>query len=148
MVRDRYSSVKRGLTDGSHSPNKMRNVGLPAVVGTRTQEKIREIKSPPADLFLSGINKGITKHDINDDLDKADIKITADDLVLMSIPRKTSNIVSYRVSEAAEDLQKSLFLAVWPLRVRDREFIHYQGRYSAAARGEKMIAFGSSTAIG
>ena len=46
MVRDRYSSVKRGLTDGNHSPNKMRNVGLPAVVGTRTQEKIREIKSP------------------------------------------------------------------------------------------------------
>ena len=35
--------------------------------GARTQEKIRKIKSPPADIFCLGIPKGTTKEDIVDD---------------------------------------------------------------------------------
>ena len=69
----------------------------------------------------------------------------------MSRPSETSNIVSYRVSVATEYLQKPLLPTVWPLRVCVQEFIHYRKGYSdwnAAARGEKINAFGGSTAIG
>ena len=43
MVRDRSPSVKRGLKEGINSQNRRRNVGKPAVSGTKTQEKIRKI---------------------------------------------------------------------------------------------------------
>ena len=52
---------------GINSQNKRRNVGKPVVSGTRTQEKIRIIKSPPADIFCYGIPKDTTKQDIVDD---------------------------------------------------------------------------------
>ena len=92
MIRDRSSGVKRGLTDGSHSLNKRRNIGLSAVVGSRTQKKIRKIKSPPADIyyFLEFLRERL--NNIIDDLNEADINITADDVVsiLMSRPSETS----------------------------------------------------------
>ena len=90
-----------------------------------TQEKIRKIVSPPTDIFLSGIPNWITKQYIVDDLNETNIKITADDVVLMSRPSETFNIVSYRVRVAAADLQKSLSPAGWPLRVHVWEFNHY-----------------------
>ena len=77
--------------------------------------------------------------------------MTADDVVLLSRPSETFNIVSYRVRVATADIQKSLSPAVWPLRVHVREFIHYRKQYSdrnAAERGEKMNVFDGSTAIG
>jgi len=124
--RERSPSVKRGLNDGINSQNKRRNVGKPVVSGTRTQEKIRKIKSPPADIFCYGIPKGTTKQDIVDDLEEADIKITVGDIVQMSKPNETSNVISFKISVPAEDLEKALDPTVWPLRVRVREFIHYR----------------------
>ena len=41
--------------------------GKPVFSGTRTQEKVKTIKSPPADIFCYGISKGTTKQDIVDD---------------------------------------------------------------------------------
>ena len=52
-----------------NSQDKRRNEGKPVVSGTRTQEKIRIIESPPADIFCYGIPKGTTRQDIVDDLD-------------------------------------------------------------------------------
>jgi len=60
--------------------------GKPVFSGTRTQEKVKKIKSPPADIFCYGISKGTTKKDIVDDLDEADFKITVDDIVQMYKP--------------------------------------------------------------
>ena len=41
--------------------------GKPVFSGTRTQEKVKTIKSPPADIFSYGISEGTTKQDIVDD---------------------------------------------------------------------------------
>jgi hypothetical protein len=71
-----------------------------------------------------------TKQDIVDDLEEADIKITVGDIVQMSKPNETSNVISFKISVPAEDLEKALDPTVWPLRVRVREFIHYRKRYS------------------
>ena len=46
----------------------------------------------------------------------------------MSKPNETSNVISFKISVPAEDLEKALDPTVWPLRVR--EFIHYRKRYS------------------
>ena len=45
--------------------------GKPVFSGTRTQEKVKTIKSPPADIFCYGISEGTTKQDIVDDLDSS-----------------------------------------------------------------------------
>lgn len=121
IFRDRSSNLTFGLTDGSHSLKQKKECWIAS--SCRRQ-------SPPAYIFLSGIPNGTTKEYIVDDLDEADIKITANDKNLMSRPRETLNTVSYRVSVAAEDLQKSLLQAVWPLRVHVREFILYRKGYS------------------
>ena len=65
-----------------------------------------------------------------DDLEEADIKITVGDIVQMSKPNETSNVISFKISVPAEDLEKALDLTVWPLQVSVREFIHYRKRYS------------------
>ena len=48
------------------------------------------------------------------------------DIKKMSKPE--ANLVSYKISVKAEDLQKALDPSVWPLRVKVREFIHYARR--------------------
>ena len=108
IIRERSPSVKRGLNDGINSQNKRRNVGKTVVSGTRTQEKIRKIKSPLADIFCYDIPKDTTKQDIVDDLEEADIKITVGDIVQMSKPNETSNVISFKISVPAEDLEKAL----------------------------------------
>ena len=56
--------------------------------------------------------------------------ITIVDIVQMSKPNETTNVISFKISVPAEDLEKALDPTVWPLRVRVREFIHYRKRYS------------------
>ena len=150
MIGERSPSVKRGLNDGINSQNKRRNVGKPVVSGTRTQEKIRKIESLPAKIFCYGIPKGTTKKDIVYDINEADIKITFDDIVQMCKPNETSNVVSFKILVPAEDLEKALDPTVWPLRVRVREFIHYQKRYfdrNGTTSVEKNSATGGATAV-
>ncbi len=43
--------------------------------------------------------------------------------MLMSKPHETSNLISFKISVPAEDLEKALDLTVWPLQVSVREFI-------------------------
>ena len=85
-----------------------------------------------------------------DDLEEADIKITVGDIVQMSKPNETSNVISFKISVPAEDLEKALDPTVWPLRVRVREFIHYRKRYSdrnETKSVEKNSATGGATAV-
>ena len=48
----------------------------------------------------------------------------------MSKPNEASNVISFKISVPAEDLEKALDPTVWPLRICVREFIHYRKRYS------------------
>ena len=48
----------------------------------------------------------------------------------MSEPYKKSNVISFKISFPAENLEKALDPTVWPLRVRVHEFIHHRKRYS------------------
>ena len=75
MVRDRSSNLTFGLTDGSHSFKQKKECCIASSCWRQ---------SLPAYIFLSGITNGTTKEYIVDDLDEADIKITANDKVLMS----------------------------------------------------------------
>ena len=83
-----------------------------------------------------------------DDLDEANIKITVDDIVQISKPNETSNVISFKISVPAEDLEKALDHTVWPLRVCVREFIHYRKLLSDrnGSKG-KNSATGGATAV-
>ena len=52
-----------------------------------------------------------------DDLDKADIRITIDDIVQMSKPNETTNVICFKISVPAEDLEKALDPTIWPLYI-------------------------------
>ena len=43
-----------------------------------------------------------------DDLEKADIKITVGNIVLIPKPNEASNVISFNISVPAEDLEKAL----------------------------------------
>ena len=123
--RDRSPSVKR-TRDEVNQPSKRRNTEKHIVTGTRTMDKIRKMKSPPADIFVYGVPRDTTKADIVDDLAESDIQISPDDIQLMS--KGNPAVVSYKISVKAQDLQKALDPTVWPLRVKVREFIYYKKR--------------------
>ena len=131
-ARDRSPSVKRMRGEQNHPSNKRRNTEKQIVTGTRTNDRIRKMKSPPVDIFVYGVPKDTMKADIVDDLAESDIQISIEDIVLMS--KGNPSVVSYKVSVKAEDLQKALDPAVWPLRVKVREFIHYRRRQPAAGQ--------------
>ena len=58
------------------------------------------------------------------------LMITIVDIVQMSKPNETTNVISFKISVPAEDLEKALDPTVWPLRVRVIVFIHYRKQYS------------------
>ena len=85
-----------------------------------------------------------------DDLEEADIKITVGDIVQMSKPNEASNVISFKISVPAEDLEKALDPTLWPLQVCVREFIHYRKQYSdrnETKSVEKNSATGGATAV-
>ena len=130
-ARDRSPSVKRGFTEvaaAASVDNKRRNVDK-TVTGTRSSDKSRKMKSPPADIFVYGVPRDTSKMDIMEDLAESDIHICVDDINLMS--KGNPPVVSYRISVKADDLTKALDPMVWPLRVKVREFIHYKKRPNA-----------------
>ena len=129
--RDRSPSVKRGISDvlqpNIANQSKRRIMSKNIVSGSRTLDKVRKMKSPPADIFVYGIYKDTTKSDIVEDLAECDIQIAEGDIQLMS--KGSPAVVSYKISVKAEDLVKVLDPTVWPLRVKVREFIHYKKRH-------------------
>ena len=124
--RERSPSVKRRSIEEIVQPNKKRNVGKQVVTGSRTCDKVRKMKSPPADIFVYGVPRDTNKEDIIEDLAESEIQINQEDIFLMS--KGNPSLVSYRISVKAEDLSKALDPGVWPLRVKVREFIHYKKR--------------------
>ena len=127
LFRERTASFKRPRPDNDVPiPSKRKNIEKKIVIGSRTQENSRKMKSPPVDIFVYGIPKDTIKEDIIADLADSDIQISESDIVLMS--KGTPVVVSYKISVKAEDLEKALNPTVWPLRVKVREFIHYRSR--------------------
>ena len=124
--RERSPSVKRAGEE-FNEPRKKRYTDKPAVIqGTRSNDRQRKMKSPPADIFVYGVPRGTTTEDIVEDLAESDIQVAPSDIILMS--KGSPSVISYRISVKAEDLQKALDPTVWPLRVKVREFIHYRSR--------------------
>ena len=136
--RDRSASKRRRVEESygeeniarerSQSQSKQRKF----VVGTANQLG-RKMRSPPADIFVYGVHPDTLPEDIVQDLACSDIHIKPDDIVQKS--REESFLKSYKISVKAEDLQKALDPAIWPLRVKVREFIHYSKR---PARGNTV----------
>ena len=94
------------------------------VVGTSDSIKTgRKMRSPPADIFIWGVHPDTTIEDIVNDLASSDITIKESDVMKKS--NKDAYLCSYKIGVPANDLQKALDPAIWPLRVKVREFIHY-----------------------
>ena len=81
------------------------------------------MKSPPADIFVWGVHKETSKEDIKNDLAASDIKVEIKDIIKKS--HDDAHVCSYKISVAAEDLEKALCPEIWPLRVKVREFVHF-----------------------
>ena len=139
-VRGRSPSIKRlRNNDGisvdvtgegqTSSPRPERGNSRPpqrkCVVGTSNNSVLtcRKMRSPPADIFVWGIHPDTTIQDIVADLAQSGVIIEEKDVQKKSRPE--ANLMSFKISVKAEDLQVALNPSVWPLRVKVREFIHY-----------------------
>ena len=135
-LRSRSPSVKRLRSDDG-SPvevqtGKARSSSRPpqkkGIVGTSNNSVTsRKMRSPPADIFIWGVHPDTTVQDIVADLSESGIFIEEKDIQKKSKPE--ANLVSYKISVKAEDLQRALDPSVWPLRVKVREFIHYARKF-------------------
>ena len=126
-MRERSASFKRSAPAVPEiQPAKKRNIEKTVVVGS-SSVKTRKMRSPPADIFVYGLNKSTTKEEIVADLAEGDILITVDDIELKS--RDNTHVSSYRISVQAEDLKKAMDPTLWPLRVKVREYIYYKKKY-------------------
>ena len=114
------------------------------VVGTSNNSIVttRKMRSPPADIFVWGIHPDTTIQDIVADLADSGIIIQDKDVIKKSKPE--ANLISYKISVKAEDLQRALDPSVWPLRVKVREFIHYARKYPRQTRGYEGQAVSGS----
>ena len=93
----------------------------------------RKMRSPPADIFIYGVHKETTEQDIVDDLKESDILIDIKDVVKKSKPEAGLN--SFKISVKAQDLQKALDPAIWPMRVKVREYIYFKKKPDQFNRG-------------
>ena len=84
------------------------------------------MRSPPADIFVYGVHPLTSVEDIVADLAESDVKIEVTDIFPKS--KAEAFLKSFRISVKAEDLQKALNPAIWPLRVKVREYIYYSKR--------------------
>ena len=95
-------------------------------------------RSPPADIFVWGVHPDTTKEDIVADLADSSIIITEND-----IEKKSKNeafLVSYKIRVKAEDLQKALNPAIWPLRVKVREYVYYSNKKQEKKNSDQNVA--------
>ena len=81
------------------------------------------MRSPPADIFVWGIHPETTSEDIVNDLAASNIIIEEKDIMRKS--KEGAALLSFKISVPAQDLQKALDPAIWPLRVKVREYIYY-----------------------
>ena len=117
-------SSKRARIEPEKEPVSRNKVPSKMVVGTAmTRVSGRKMRSPPADIFVWGLHPDTTQDDIVKDLAESSIIIEEKDVMKKS--REGAALLSFKVSVRAEDLQKALDPAVWPLRVKVREYIYY-----------------------
>ena len=83
----------------------------------------RKMLSPPADIFIYGVHPDTTEEDILAVLAESGIVVDSKSIEMKSKPPAT--LKSYRISVKAEDLQKALNPAIWPMRVKVREYVYY-----------------------
>ena len=102
----------------------------------------RKMRSPPADIFIYGVHKETTEQDIVDDLKESEIMIDIKDVVKKSRPDAGLN--SFKISVKAQDLQKALNPAIWPMRVKVREYIYFKKKPDQAYRGNAGHVGGGS----
>ena len=88
------------------------------------------MRSPPADIFVYGVHPDTSTEDIVLDLADSGIIIQEKDITNKS--REDAHLQCYKISIKAEDLSKALDPAVWPMRVKVREFIHYSKKNARA----------------
>ena len=91
------------------------------------------MRSPPADVFIYGVHPATAIEDIIADLAESGVEIDSANINLMS--KAEANLKSFKISVKAEDLQKALDPAIWPMRVKVREFIHYRRNPGADNQG-------------
>ena len=104
------------------------------VVGTASSvANGRNIKSPPADIFVWGLHPETTPEDIVKDLADSNIIIQPKDIIKKS--KEGSALLSFKVSVRAEDLQLALDPSIWPLRVKVREYIYYPKKKTDSSDG-------------
>ena len=126
--RERSSSKRRRGENGEvidpvdRQPPRAKKV----VVGTSGAQAGRKMRSPPADIFVYGVHPATTLQDIVEDLADSGIVIAESDITKRS--KDEAFLRSYKISVKAEDLAKALDPAVWPLRVKVREYIYYSKR--------------------
>jgi hypothetical protein len=129
-IRDRSPSTKRARgNDGTEIDSDDGRRPVPKtrkyVVGTfsTVTNASRKMKSPPADIFVYGVHPDTTEEDIVNDLKENEIIVDQRHVVKKSKPEASLN--SFKISVKAEDLPKVLDPAVWPLRVKVREWIYF-----------------------
>ena len=137
--RDRSNSKRRRTDEGYIDDNSVRERSQSQskqrkfVVGTSNQVG-RKMRSPPADIFVYGVHPDTSPEDIVQDLAFSDIIIKPEDIVKKS--RDEAFLKSYKISVKAEDLLKALDPAIWPMRVKVREFVHYSNRRGGGRAGQ------------
>ena len=146
-TRSRSPSVKRQraedggsvtVTENNTNENTKKSQKPKPVVGTSDSIKTgRKMRSPPADIFVWGVHPDTTKEDIVNDLAESNIIVKISDIEKKS--KDEAYLCSYRISVPATDLDKALDPAIWPLRVKVREFVHYAKRAPKAGPTEKNI---------
>ena len=145
--RERSPSIKRlrdndGLPIDTSNNNRSNSKPpkRPCIVGTinNSVQTSRKMRSPPADIFVWGVHPDTTKEDIVADLADSSIIITEND-----IEKKSKNeafLVSYKIRVKAEDLQKALNPAIWPLRVKVREYVYYSNKKQEKKNSDQNVA--------
>ena len=130
FTRSKSPSIKRlRHDDGTVTEIEQHQTGQKkkAVTGTSNSAVTgRKMRSPPADIFVWGVHPDTEIDDIIKDLAESDIKVEPKDIEKKSKPE--AYLTSYRISVQASDLSKALDPAIWPLRVKVREYIHYARR--------------------
>ena len=134
-LRGRSPSVKRPRVEqsyhtgfytplsGGNQSNRSSSKPKPVVGTSNPIVTGRKMRSPPADIFVWGVHPETSIEDIVNDLAESGIVVKDSDIIKKS--KEEAYLCSYKISVPAADLAKALDPAIWPLRVKVREFIHY-----------------------
>ena len=145
VKRKRIEDGAEAVDERSRSKSQQRKF----VVGTSSSAQSgRKMRSPPADIFVYGVHPETSIEDIVADLAVSDIQIDTKDVVVKS--KEDAYLKSYKISVRAEDLQKALDPAIWPMRVKVREYIYYSRRQPRQAQGDadKGVGHGGQNQVG